>query len=148
VAGGALAWGLAAAAVAGAGAGLLLLAPAEAPSTSSTVALPAMDASMGFWDFVAVPERPEAARPPMPASMGHWDFTLPAEPTDLEITHDAVRGAAWAAGRPTDQPAPPSAEDGYAVVEGPFGYEVVGQDAASMPVVGPAVRPAAAHTGR
>jgi hypothetical protein len=43
------------------------------------------ETSMGFWDFVTVPTRPEpAALPPMPRSMGHWDFTLPKpEPTGL-----------------------------------------------------------------
>ena len=61
----------------------------------------------------AAPARPEAANAAV----------APAAPRliDLETTHDAIRGAAWIAGSPADQPVPSATEDGYPDA-GPRGY--------------------------
>jgi hypothetical protein len=77
---GRLAIGAAALAVGVLATAALLYRPPAAPAPP----LPAMSASMGFWDRIQAP-----ALPAMPASMGFWDFVqppasaLPAMPNDM-----------------------------------------------------------------
>jgi hypothetical protein len=59
-------------------AGALLAHPPAVPGGARTpevsaATLPAMPASMGFWDFVQAPEAPAPALPAMPNDLGFWD---------------------------------------------------------------------------
>jgi hypothetical protein len=73
----------------------------------------------------AVVAQPRAAAPVAPAPV----IARPA-PTIAPIEAYAVEGPQGHEWRVK------SAMDGYAIVEGPFGYEVIGRDAASAPALG------------